>query len=62
MSAIVEKDLAGNPKGLAMIEFEEESARKTALTLSGLTFLGCRYMESQQCKHSPVVLQPSRLV
>ena len=35
MSAIIEKDVVGNPKGLAIVEFEEESGRRTALTLSG---------------------------
>ena len=34
-SAIIEKDIVGNPKGVAVIEFESESARKVALTLSG---------------------------
>ena len=35
VSAIIEKDPSGNPRGVAVVEFEEESSRKTALTLSG---------------------------
>ena len=34
-SAIIEKDIVGNPKGIAVIEFEAEPARKVALSLSG---------------------------
>ncbi len=34
-SAIIEKDIAGNPKGVAVVEFDSEPARKVALTLSG---------------------------
>lgn len=35
VSSIIEKDQAGNPKGVAVIEFEDEVGRRTALTLSG---------------------------
>lgn len=34
-SAIIEKDIVGNPKGIAVVEFDSEPARKVALTLSG---------------------------
>lgn len=37
VSAVIDKDPAGNPRGTAVIEFEEESQRKTALTLSGIS-------------------------
>lgn len=37
-SAIIEKDIAGNPKGIAVVEFESEAARKVALSLSGASF------------------------
>ena len=36
-SAIIEKDVVGNPKGVAVVEFDGEPARKVALTLSGAT-------------------------
>lgn len=35
MSAVIEKEATGRPKGVALIEFETEEARRIALTLSG---------------------------
>lgn len=35
MSAMIEKEATGRPKGVALIEFDKEEARRVALTLSG---------------------------
>ena len=38
VSAVIEKEATGRPKGVAILEFETEEGRRVALTLSGIFF------------------------
>lgn len=60
-SAIIEKDIVGNPKGVAVIEFESEPARKVALTLSGTRSMqSAHQLEGQWSKSVHIQCNPLR--
>lgn len=68
LSAVIEKEATGRPRGVAVLEFETEEARRVALTLSGMPLWPVSYCNmynqslevklksssSQPCNEAPV--------